>query len=109
MQYRGDSQIPASSDPEWAIAVQYANTAIRRWANVDVEYWDVLWGTLQTAATGTKIYTTGTSTYAAPTNMKLPGGFVRLTGPTTTGFFQIPLISPNDIQIQAQAGSYAYF
>lgn len=45
--YRGQAtNIPGSSDPEYKIALQLANNAVRKWDRADGQEWNVLWTTL---------------------------------------------------------------
>lgn len=111
--FRGDSQVPTVTDPEWAMAVQAANTGVRRWANVDAEGWDVLWGTA--IAQGFSATYTGTSadptvtTYDCPTTMARPGGFVQMTDPVSGSYIHINVVKLQDVQFQVQSAPYAYF
>lgn len=111
--FRGDNAIPGVTDPEWALAVYSGNKAIRRWANVDAEEWDVLW-TVATANGFSHTYT-GTSasptvtTYTCPTNMRKPGGFVQMTDPVSGSYIHINVVKLNDIQFQNASTPYAYF
>lgn len=112
-QYRGDSQIPDITDPEWAIAVRYGNGAIRRWANVDTEEWEQLWTTASVEGF-TETYkgnsaTPVTFTYDCPDTMKRPGGFITLTDPVSGSYARINVIKQTDVQWQASSAPYAYF
>lgn len=111
--FRGDNAIPTSTDPEWALAVYAGNKAIRRWANVDAEKWDVLW----TKATAQGFNKTWTGTSASPTvanftppdNMEEPGGFIQFTDPVSASYIQLNVVKLNDIQFQNSSTPYAYF
>lgn len=112
VQFRGDSQVPGVTDPEWAIGVQYGNTAIRRWANVDGELWDVLRvSAISQGFTATYVNTTGAPsfiTYTCPTTMRAPGGYVRLTDPVSGAWVQIPVVDVVNLPFQS-GYNYAYF
>lgn len=111
--FRGDNTIPGITDPEWALGVYAGNRAIRRWANVDGEEWDVLW--TQASAQGFTYTYQGTSaspqtfTYTCPDNMKKPGGFVQMTDPVSGSWIHIDVVKLNDIQFQTASQPYAYF
>lgn len=113
IQYRGDSQIPLSTDPEWAIAAGMGNTAIRRWANVDAEDWDVLWTTA--AAEGFTATYVGTSasptitTYDCPDTMERPGGYVKMTDPVSAAYILINVVKLQDVQNTTPSAPFAYF
>lgn len=111
--FRGDSAIPTTTDPEWAMAVRAGNSGIRRWVTVDAEEWDVLWTTAVTQGfshtyTGNSSAPT-TTTYACPTNMIHPGGFIQMTDPVSGSFIHISVVKLNDVQFQGQTAPYAYF
>lgn len=109
--YRGDNDIPATSDAEFAIAVSNANAGIRRWLHVDNVFWNELYTTLQTSSTATspmKTFVNGTTNYATPSDMLYPGGFVILTDPSGNTL-NIPCLSPEQQQIQAPGSVYSYF
>lgn len=104
VQFSGDSEIPAVTDPEFLMAIQYGNTALMRWANIDGVYWNELWGTLQTAATGTKTLSTGVTAYAAPTDMLSIGGVVYLG----TERRRVGVLDNRDVVGQSTLNTYAY-
>lgn len=113
MQFRGDSQIPDHTDPEWAIAANYGNTAIRRASNVDGEVWDWLWTTATTEGFGETYQGTSPNpsitTYICPDNMKMPGGFVTLTDPLSKAVVTIKVLAQRNVQYQSGSAPYAYF
>jgi hypothetical protein len=111
--YLGDQLVTFDiADPEYAIAIQHYNTAVRRWENVDGVLWDELWTTLQASTQSSpvlvKTYTSGTTTYAAPTDMSEPGGYITLGGPTSPTF-RIPIVDSQDIQALSNSAPYAYY
>lgn len=117
--YLGDTQVSTTgvfsldtTDPEYSIAIQHYNTAVRRWDNVDGVLWDELWTQLsastQVSPTLVRTYTSGTYAYAAPTDMNFPGGTITLGG-TSNPMFQVPVIDSMDVQAMANTSPYAYF
>jgi hypothetical protein len=112
--YLGDTQVidgvytVDTTDPEWQIGIQHYNTAVRRWGNIDGVLWDELWTQLSSASDGTKTYTSGTYSYACPTNMNFPGGTVTLSS-TTNPLFMIPVVDSQDVQALSNNAPYAYF
>jgi len=111
--FRGDNAVPGVTDPEWALAVYAGNRAIRRWANVDGEVWDVLWDVATNNSfvetyTGTSASPTVT-TYPCPSNMARPGGFVQMTDPVSGSYIHINVCKLQDIQFQNASSPYAYF
>ena len=83
-QYRGDSDVPASTDDEFTIALRLANEALNHWATYDGTYWKELFTTLQDAADGDQTITTDDKTYSAPTNFLEAGGFVKVKNDEVT-------------------------
>lgn len=108
--YRGDGSTPTTSDPEYTIALRNANNAINNWAGDPGVLWNELWSLNSLSTDGDKqitgsIVTTGGQTsfqankqYAAPSDMKKPGGFILLTNPTSLATTQIQLYQPWEIQ-----------
>ncbi len=99
----------ASTDDEYILIKRLADNAINRWENDNGILWLELWGNLTGAADGTKTITSGTSTYAAPTNFRFPGGWVRLTSGGQE--IRYPVIKPGEAQrAGASSGAkMAYF
>jgi len=111
--YRGDNQIPTITDPEWALAANYGNSAIRRWANVDGEEWDELWTDARTEGfsdtyQGTSAFPQIT-TYLCPDNMQRPGGFIQLTDPVSGAFLHVKVLEQRNIGLESGTAPYAYF
>lgn len=106
--YRGDDEVPATTDPEYTVALRLANTAVSRWEHVDDTYWAELYTTLQQAADGAKTTTAGTKTYSCPTNMREAGGFVKLLDGTSLKT-TIPIVSTEQAQFYDSNTSFAYF
>lgn len=103
--YRGDSDIPTSTDDEWGIAIRLANAGIRRWNSVDGVLWNELWTNFQTSG-GTTV-STGITTYDGPSDMRTPGGFIRLYSGESENYIKV--LSPEEVQNQADISTYAYF
>lgn len=101
--YRGEAQVPDSSDDEYVIGMRFANDAIRRWAYYDDTYWNELF---TVATSGPTV--AGTSTYSAPANMAQPGGYVKLKNAGITQS-HIPIIEPNEAQNRNDMSRYCYF
>ncbi len=107
--YRAEAQTPSTADDEYVIAMALANEAINRWANYDNTLWRELFSTLQTAATGTKTIVTGTTSYAAPTDMREAGGFIRIKDSSGNTLRAYPILEPHEAQFKTDASHYAYF
>jgi hypothetical protein len=111
--FRGDNSVPPVTDPEWAIAVRLANTALRRLEHVDTESWEWLW---TTASSGGNVYTYSSpsalpsiTTYSGPTDMVKPGGWIKMTDPISGNYLFIDVIASYNVQLQAQGNPYAYW
>lgn len=108
--YRGEEEVPDSSDPEYTIALRLANEAINRWAKYDGTYWKELFTTnLNADSDGDQTIESATATYDAPSDMQEAGGFIKLkdsNGNTTATY---PIIEPQDAQFKGDQGRYAYF
>lgn len=103
-QYRAEQTPPASTDPEYTIALRFANDAIHRWANYDGVYWKELHAT-----DTSKTVLAATTTYAAPTNFKEAGGFVKLKNSDGKTVSRIPIVEPQEAQFKNENSSFCYF
>lgn len=108
-QYRVEAQIPASTDDEYVIFTSLANEAINRWANYDNTFWKELYMTNQLDGSGDTVLAANTTEYAAPTNMRIAGGYIRVYNSLGTTIKRIPIIEPQEAQWQSDVASYAYF
>ena len=111
--YRGEADVPASTDDEYTIALALSKEAITRWANYDGTYWKELFTTLQSSTqvspTLVTTVTTGDSTYTAPTDMREAGGFIRLKDSDGYTVHSYPIIEPEQTQFRSDTATYAYF
>lgn len=73
-----DSTLWEVDSDEYLTARGMLNIGIGRWENYDDTRWKELFSTLDAAADGTKTLTSGTYSYACPTNMKFPSSYVRI-------------------------------
>ncbi len=112
-QFRGDSAVPPMTDPEWAIAARYGNTALRRLENVDNEDWQWLWTNASDEGYSTTYVNTSNvptiTTYDGPANMNKPGGWIKFTHPTNGTSFHIDVIDPYLVQLQPASTPYAWW
>lgn len=108
--YRAETPVPASTDDEYALFLVLSREAINYWQHYDNTYWKELFTTLQLTGTGgTKTITTGTATYAAPTDMQEAGGFVRVQDTNGTLLQKYPILEPQDVQFRADTSTYCWF
>lgn len=111
--FRADSDVPTSTDDEYTVGLRLANEAIKYWENYDGTLWNELYDTLQnstqTVPALVKTITTGTTTYAAPTNFRKAGGFVRVKDALGNDAEVYPIIEPNEMQFQNKDSRYCFF
>ena len=108
-QYRGDSTVPGSTEPEYTVGIRLANEAVNRWANYDNTFWQELETNLTDAADGTKTIVVDDPTYTAPTNMSAPAGPIRIQDSGGNTVRMYPLIQKEEIQFQSDSAHYAFF
>ena len=105
--YRGESTVPATTDPEFTTAMRLANAGVNRWANVDGVYWKQLWTTAQEATDGEVTTVGGTAEYDCPTNFREMGGNIKLYSGGNL-IEEISLIEPQEVQLKSTSDTYAY-
>lgn len=110
--YRGEDTPPATTDPEWVIAIRLYNNAVLRMATMDDTKWNFLYGTLQGSSQVSpalvRTLASSITSYTAPTDMAEPGGqlsYIDLSGNRTN----YPIIQPHEVQIQGANSKYGYF
>jgi hypothetical protein len=109
-QYRGEAQIPDSTDDEYTIGLRLANEGINHWASYDGTYWKELYTTLQSDGGGDQTVVTDQTTYLAPGNFKEAGGYIKIVDPSDATIKQrFPIIEPQEVQFQPTNSQYAYF
>jgi uncharacterized protein YhfF len=108
-QYRAEADIPTSSEDEYPVAMRLANEAVSRWANYDNTMWQELFSTLQLSGDGDTVIEAGTTEYAAPDDMKLPGGDIIIFNSNGSRAATIPLVPVEETQFMGDQASYAFF
>lgn len=107
--YRGDADVPDSTDDEYTIGLRLANEAINRWANYDGTYWKELFQTNKIDGSGDQLVVSGQSDYAGPTNMKEAGGLVRIIDSNGNTQRVYHILQPEEVQFRTDAAQYCYF
>lgn len=107
--YRGDSDVPASTDDEYTVGMRLANEAINRWQNFDNTFWKELYTTNQLDGTGTQTITTGQTSYTVSSNFKEAGGLVKILDTSGNALETYKIIDPSEVQFQGDNSKYAYF
>lgn len=111
--FRGEADVPASTDEEYTLGLTLANNALNRWANYDGTYWKELYTTLQDSTQVSpalvKTITTGTKTYTAPTDMREPGGSVTVKDTDGSILQSYEIVEPQQQQFLDDGSIYAYF
>jgi hypothetical protein len=106
--YRAEGTTPDNTDDEYTIALRLANEALSRWANFDGTYWNQLYTTLIAAEDGSKTIATGQSEYECPSDMREPGGMIKLISGTDT-VKSIRVVQPHETQFENPEADYCYF
>lgn len=113
VQYRGESNTPPTTDPEYSIFISLAREAIARWASYDNTYWKELFvhftDSTQTVPTLVKTIQAGVTAYAAPTDMKEVGGYLRILDALGNTVRRYPVVEPQDAQFRGDNFYYCYF
>ncbi len=107
--YRGEEEIPASTDPEYTVAMRLSKEAISTWADYDGTYWKELFDTNQNDGSGAQTIVTNQTRYAGPTNMREAGGFVKIKNSSNVTVQTYPIIEPQEAQFKDDNGTYCYF
>jgi hypothetical protein len=108
--YRAEATIPASTDDEYVIALALANEAVSQWEGYANTFWNELWTTAQTNSTGGVVtVTTGTKTYACPTAMQAPGGFIKIVDATGKTVRSYNVVEVDQAQFMDDNSQYAFF
>jgi hypothetical protein len=111
-QFRGDSDVPTSSDDEYTVGMRMANEAINFWNSSD-NFWKELFTNLQDSAQVSPALittiTTGDTTYTTPTDFVTAGGFVRVKDSNGNDQIRYPIIEPQDVQFKDSNATYCYF
>jgi hypothetical protein len=106
-QYRADSDVPASTDPEYIVARRLANEAINHWKTYDGTYWRELFVNFKDEE-GANI-STGTTEYDAPDNFQEAGGSVRVLDSNDKTVQTYPIIDSQEAQFKPDNSTYCYF
>lgn len=96
-----DNDTPATTDDEWETRLNLINQAIDKWSFSDT-LWDELWTTYTHAST----LSTATTYAMTMTDLRFPGGQLRLIKSGVTTY--IPIISPEEYQGYAGEAQVAY-
>ena len=104
--YRGESEIPASTDPERTIARRLFNEGINHWETYDGTVWKELFAHFKDEESTT--VSTGTTEYDAPSNFRKPEGKVRLLDSSNKTVQRYSVIDIRDVQFQEDGATYAY-
>lgn len=106
IEFRADSDVPDITDPEYLMALRFANVAINKWKQVDGVLWNELWTTRADADDGDSTIVAGQLDYAAPDDFVYPGGYIRLGGVDQSSQ-TLQIYSPEEAQ--TMRGTFAYF
>lgn len=108
-QYRAEATVPTSADDEYTVGIPLANEAINRWSKYDNTMWKELFTTRVIEADGDATVVAGQTNYAAPDNMQLAGGYVKITNSTGAVLQRYPILEPQEAQFKSDNSSFSYF
>jgi len=107
--YRAEAQTPSTTDDEYTVGIRLANEAIRRWSKYDNTMWKELFTTRVIDGDGDGTIVAGQTDYAAPQNMQLVGGFIRVADSSGATLQHYQILEPQDAQFKGDISTYAYF
>lgn len=98
MLVEGNTSYPSTSDDIYQTRLQRVATAVRNWENEEGVFWNELYTRLADASDGDKTIVSGTSEYDAPSDFRLPLGYLRLVdGSGNSTYYR--KIKPHDVQL----------
>jgi hypothetical protein len=100
----GDPDTPDTDDDDYIYTTRLINQSISQWENEKDCLWQELWTT--NSAGGT--VTAGDSTYSAPADFKMPGGFIRFDD-GAGNVKKLQVMSPEDAQLYELSDQFCYF
>lgn len=106
-QYRGDSDIPASTDSEYTVGLRLANEAINHWETYDGTVWKELYAYFKDEEGAT--VSTDTTQYDAPANFRKAEGDVRVLDSSNKTVQRYDVIDIREVQFKPDDATYAYF
>lgn len=105
--YRGEAEVPATTDPEYTIALNLFKEGVNHWETYDGTVWKELYAHFKDEE-GTTV-TTGTTDYDAPANFKKAEGDVRVLDTNDKTQARYKVIDIREVQFKADGANYAYF
>ena len=99
-----DSDTPESGDDTWDVRTRLSNQAIYQWENEREVLWKELWAT----ESGNDTVTASDTTYDAPADFKMPGGYIRFTDDDDK-VTKLPIVSVEDVQTYDGEEKVCYF
>lgn len=106
-QYRADSDVPASTDPEYIVAMRLANEAINHWKTYDGTYWRELFVNFRVEEGAT--ISTGVTQYDAPDDFQEAGGNIKVLDSSNKTVQTYQIVDPQEAQFLGDNATYAYF
>lgn len=109
--FDADTDTPTSTDEEWDVRTSLFNRAIREWEQSNSVRWRELWTTASVSSPGSAVLSTtsGTATYATPSDMAFPAGYVRVTASGQTTRYPVVGLSENQLYDSGDVNQYASF
>lgn len=107
--YRAEATTPSSTDDEYTVGLRLAKEAINRWSKYDNTMWKELYTTRVIEGDGDGTIVAGQTNYAAPDNMQLAGGYVKVTSSAGVTLQRYQIVEPQDAQFKSDTATFAYF
>lgn len=105
--YRGESEIPANTDPEYTIAKNLFKEGVNHWETYDGTVWRELYAHFKDEDGAT--ITAGATDYDAPGNYKKAEGDVKVLDANDKTLARYPVIDIREVQFKPDGATYAYF
>jgi hypothetical protein len=105
--YRGESEIPASSDPEYEIARNLFKEGVNHWETYDGTVWVELYAHFKDEENTT--IAANKSDYDAPSNYKKAEGDIKILDANGKTLQRYPVIDIREVQFKADGATYGYF
>jgi hypothetical protein len=106
-QYRADSDVPVSTDPEYIVGLRLANEAVNHWETYDGTVWKELYAHFKDEE-GTTV-ATGVTQYDTASNYKNAEGDVKILDANGKTVQRYPIVDIREVQFKSDSATYAYF
>lgn len=95
--YEGDTDTPDSTDDDYLYRRRLLNLGINRWENDKGILWNELWANTS-GSDATTTVADGTTDYGAPSDIRFPGGYVKILDSDGGTLKRLTVVKPEQIQ-----------